>query len=104
MHTTKAEVKLDTGGFNNMPGRDEVTKHLEQIEGVEIVDAEQQFWKNDDATLVFKIDCEDLRRFSANTIAEALVAIAELVHDTRPDEVHRARKGSGTIIFRLWWD
>lgn len=104
MKTTKAEIKLEWGGFNDMPGRLPVQRKLEKIaHGVKIVDTDKKYWQNTYDTLVFQLDGAEVSRFGALEISESLEALAQLIHETRPDEVYTETKGSKKI-YRLWWD
>ena len=104
MKITKAEIRTDEEGYNDMPERKKIEELLEQIkDGKRIVDIDKDYWQNTNDTLVFEIDCEELYRFGGKTIAETMQAINKFTYESKADEVETERKGA-KIIYRYWWD
>lgn len=104
MNIRKAELKATEEGFNEMPGRATLERLLGKIKyGARIVDTDQQYWKNEEDTIVLEIDGDELYRFGGKAISEAMVAMNDFINTTRPDEVHTKTRGA-KVVYRMWWD
>lgn len=96
---TEAEVKLAKGYFNNMPGRHEVIGMLDNYIGEKkyrIVDMNQDYWQNDEATLVIEMKRSDGDMGTT-------VGLARFIAEANPDEFHTESKAK-SIVMRIWWD
>lgn len=98
MKVKKVEMKLGEE-FNNMPGVEQIEKMIRSsdLESAEIVDTDQDFWKNDPATLVLAI--------SANSMSHIGLEVGKLAVDSNADEFdYKFDNATKQWICRLWWD
>jgi len=104
MNIKKAELKVTEDGFNEMPSRAVIETLLEPLKyGFRIVDTDKDYWKNEQDTIVFEIDGNELYRYGGATIADTIIATNHFINMTHPDEVHTEKRGS-KVVYRMWWD
>ena len=101
-----AEIKVSEKEFNNCPKRTEVEKEIDEWEKfaekeIEIVDTEDDWWKNDKDTLVVEIQLGDWDNQKAEWEMEVL---GEKI---RADEISTEiimSQGREQMVARFWWD
>lgn len=101
----KAEVKLEEGGFNNMPGKEQVLTMLE-LSGVEysVVDLDAPaYWENANDTLVIAFERLEVWRLGEATSMAFAIWLAKFIEQNGCDEFDTYTIGKRTAM-RFWWD
>lgn len=93
-------IKLDRYGFNSMPERKEIEALLKEMDDCyEVVDTDKDYWSNKYDTLVIAISEDKLK----DKTMKKMIAFANFISKSRPDEFDTIKQGEKTII-RIWWD
>lgn len=91
---TKSEFKCEQDGLKERWDK-LLADHKPTSKAIQFVDVDekvQKYYKNDEATLVFKVDDEQYIYFSY------------FIGCLRPDEIEYIEADTHSVIFRLWWD
>ena len=101
-----AEIRVSEREHNDFPGRAEVNKEMRDWERftereIEIVDTEEEWWKNNEETLVVQVELGDWESQKAEWELEVLG------EKMRADEISTAiitSQGREQMVARFWWD
>lgn len=90
-------IKTSRDGFNNQPDRITLEKLMnDKISDYKIVDIEDQYWQNEEDTLVILIPKGD-QPIQLN------MKMCEFIMEIHADEFMTVEVDEG-IVIRFWWD
>lgn len=102
-------LKTSEEGYNDMPPRKELYALLQKhfVQGAlslyRFTDAREQFWQNNEDTLVINVDVEDAMRYGATTVSKLMKGLSDFREESRCDECQIRQRG-GKLTIRFWWD
>ena len=92
----KSTIKLDKEGYNDLAPLNEVMAKLKKYcPKYKVVDDDEDYWQNDEATLVLAFD-------KGLAFSEGL-RVGELANNLSADEFNHFVEGEKVVV-RLWWD
>ena len=101
-----AEIRVSEREHNDYPGRAEVKREMRDWERftereIEIVDTEEEWWKNNEETLVVQVELGDWESQKAEWELEVL---GEKIKADEIDTTIITSQGREHMVARFWWD